>query len=70
MQTPVAHDTMDMWNFEEYEDLICNEDSFCATCALSVIATYINSKYKCKNTLSTEMPVFWLCSVNERRIRS
>jgi hypothetical protein len=66
-KTDVADNTMDMWNLEDYVDLTGNEDSCCATCALSMIATDVKPKYRCKNTRSTEISDFWLCSVNKGR---
>jgi len=67
MEDPVADNTMNMWNCEEYEDFIGHEDPLCAACALSVIATDENSKYRCKNTRCTEISIFWLFSVNKGR---
>jgi len=67
MQAPIADNTMDMWNLEEYEGFTSNEDSFCATCAMSVITKDEKPKYPCKKTRSTEISVFWLCGVNKGR---
>jgi hypothetical protein len=70
MQAPIAYNPIDMWNLEDYEDFTGNKDSCFATCAMSVIAIDVKPKYRCKNTRSTEISEFWLCSVNKQRIRA